>query len=340
MSDIPPALPDSPTRFIDRFRTLIRARRYSYSTEKTYVHWVLRFIRFHKLRNPQDMGKAEVEAFLNFLTVKKHCSPSTQKVALNALVFLFREFIGQELELTFNHSKKHPRVPVVFTHQEATSVLGKMHGVNQHIAELMYGSGMRIGEVVSLRVKDIDFGMNHITVRNGKGRKDRVTVLPDSLKPKLEKQIEFSLNLHQLDLADGFGEVYMPDALNRKYPAGGSSPAWQFVFPAKDYSTDPRTGVIRRHHIYKQTVQRNIRKAIVAAGIYKHASSHTFRHSFATRLLEAGYDLRTIQELLGHSDVKTTEIYTHVVKQLQRPVVSPIDQIKEPHTGYQFSVAG
>ena len=264
------------------------------------------------------MGKAEVEAFLNFLTVKKHCSPSTQKVALNALVFLFREFIGQELELTFNHSKKHPRVPVVFTHQEATSVLGKMHGVNQHIAELMYGSGMRIGEVVSLRVKDIDFGMNHITVRNGKGRKDRVTVLPDSLKPKLEKQIEFSLNLHQLDLADGFGEVYMPDALNRKYPAGGSSPAWQFVFPAKDYSTDP----------------------IVAAGIYKHASSHTFRHSFATRLLEAGYDLRTIQELLGHSDVKTTEIYTHVVKQLQRPVVSPIDQIKEPHTGYQFSVAG
>jgi len=285
------------------------------------------------------MGNQEVEAFLNHLAVKKNCSPNTQKLALNALVFLFREFLQIELTLKFNYSNKTPRVPVVFTHAEAMAVIDVMKGVNQHVTSLLYGSGLRIGEAVSLRVKDIDFGMNTITVRNGKGRKDRVTILPSGLHKRLQKQIEFALDLHQLDLWDGFGEVYLPDALGKKYPAAAREPAWQFVFPAKDYSTDPRSGVIRRHHLYKQTVQRNIGKAIRAANIYKQASSHTFRHSFATRLLESGYDLRTIQELLGHTDVKTTEIYTHVIKQLQRPVVSPFDQIKESHPVYGAGVA-
>lgn len=330
MSDIPPYIPRQPTRFFDQYRQFIRARRYSYSTEKTYIHWALRFTRFHKLKHPKTLGPDNVEAYLNHLAVNNAVSINTQKIALNALVFLYREFLGVELSLKFNYTRKQPKIPVVFTHEEASEVISRLTGSKRLIAELMYGSGLRIGEAASLRVKDIEFGMNHIIVRSGKGNKDRTTVLPAVCKQRLERQIQSALNLHASDLEDGFGEVYMPDALNKKYPSRAKQPAWQFVFPAKDLSADPRTGVIRRHHVYKQTVQRTIAKAIRSANIHKHASSHTFRHSFATRLLEAGYDLRTIQEFLGHSDVKTTEIYTHVVKQLQRPVISPIDSVKEP----------
>lgn len=270
------------------------------------------------------------------MAVNKSCSINIQKIALNALVFLYREFLGVELKLTFNHTRKKPRVPVVFTHDEAMDVINQLAGTHRLLAELMYGAGLRIREVISLRVKDIDVGMNHLVVRNGKGNRDRTTVLPGSYLERLQQQTRYALELHRYDLTNGFGEVYMPDALDKKYPSKCKEPAWQFAFPAKDLSSDPRTGIMRRHHIYKQTVQRHISRAIRSACIYKHARSHTFRHSFATRLLEAGYDLRTIQEYLGHSDVKTTEIYTHVVKQMQPPVVSPIDQIRESAKYYQM----
>ena len=335
MSDIPRPIPKTPVRFFDQYRAFIRQRGYSYSTEKTYLHWALRYTRFHKLARPDELQQQDVEAFLNHLALNNASSINTQKLALNALIFLYREFLKTELTLKFNYTRKTPKIPVVFTHEEAMSIIYRLSGAHRLIAELLYGAGLRIGEAVSLRIKDVELGMNHLVVRNGKGAKDRATVLPSVCKDKLEQQISYALELHKLDLSNGFGEVYMPAALGKKYPTKAKEPGWQFVFPAKDLSADPRSGVIRRHHLYKQTTQRRIAQAIRQAKIYKHASSHTFRHSFATRLLEAGYDLRTIQEFLGHSDVKTTEIYTHVVKQLQRPVVSPIDTIQQPLCRYR-----
>lgn len=336
MDDIPPNLPEQPIRFLDQVRTLIRARNLSYSTEKTYIHWVVRYIRFHNLRFPGDLASAEVEAFLNHLSVNRQCSVSTQKTALNALVFLYREFLKIELDLHYRPARVTRRIPVVFTHQEATLVLNNLKGVYKLIGQLLYGSGMRINECLRLRIKDIDFGMNNIILRDTKGYKDRVTVLPDVLKNMLKDQISYVTTLHQLDLNEKFGEVYLPGALAKKYPNAAREIGWQYCFPARNWAMDPRSGTLRRHHLHAQSAQRNIKQAIRKAKIYKPASSHTFRHSFATRLLEAGYDLRTIQEYLGHSDVKTTEIYTHVVKQLQRPVISPID----PHIGEPIAVYG
>ena len=326
MDDIPKRIPDKPIRLIDQVRAEIRSRNLSYATERTYVHWMLRFIRFHGKRYPGELGASEVEAFLNDLSVRRHCSVNTQKTALNALVFLFREFFKRDIQLNYRPARSVIRVPVVFTHEEATSVIGNLPGIYQMIAQMMYGAGLRINECLRLRIKDIDFGMNHVVLRDTKGHKDRVSILPDLLKAKLKLQIDYVRSLHQIDLAEGMGEVFLPYAIGRKYPKAAASFAWQYCFPAKSVSIDPRSSVRRRHHILAQSVQRQIKQAIQRAGISKQASSHTFRHSFATRLLEAGYDLRTIQEYLGHADVKTTEIYTHVVKQLQRPVVSPIDQ--------------
>lgn len=271
----------------------------------------------------------DIEDFLNDLAVNRNCSINTQKIALNSIVFLYRNFLKREVEVNFSYARPSVRVPVVFTHSETSQIFQQLDGVYKLVAQLLYGSGMRISECLNLRVKDIDFGMNHIVVRQGKGRKDRVTILPEVLKPQLEKQIAISRLRHEEDLLNGCGLVYMPDALARKYPSGANSLTWKFVFFAQGVSADPRSGEVRRHHLYTQTVGRNIKRGILAANIYQHAGSHTFRHSFATRLLEAGYDLRTIQEYLGHSDVKTTEIYTHVVKQLQRPVVSPLDSVRE-----------
>ena len=333
MDDIPKKLPDKPVRLIDQIRAEIRSRNLSYATEKTYIQWVVRFIRFHGRKHPVNMGDREVEAFLNDLSVNRQCSVNTQKVALNSLVFLYREFLKRELQLSYRPAKSVKHIPVVFTHDEAMTVIGNLEGIYQLIAQLLYGSGLRISECLRLRVKDVDFGMNHIVVRDTKGYKDRVSILPELLRQKLRLQIDYVKSLNQIDSAEGAGEVYLPYALARKYPNAARSLAWQYCFPAKNISIDPRSSVRRRHHVLTQSAQRQIRRAIERAGINKRASSHTFRHSFATRLLEAGYDLRTIQEYLGHADVKTTEIYTHVVKQMQRPVVSPIDQgIREPRT--------
>ncbi len=326
MDDIPNRLPEKPVRLLDQIRAEIRARNLSYATEKTYLHWIVRFIRFHNRRHPAALGPGEVEQFLNHLSVRRNCSVSTQKTALNALIFLYREFFGREIQLRYKPARVNKRIPVVFTHEEALAVIRNLRGIHKLIAQLLYGSGMRINECVRLRIKDVDFGMNHIVLRDTKGHRDRVTILPQRVRQGLEKQIHYAASLHHLDLENGLGEVYLPGALARKYPSAARETAWQYCFPARGIARDPRSGVRRRHHILAQTVQRQIKRAINTAGIHKPASTHTFRHSFATRLLEAGYDLRTIQEYLGHADVRTTEIYTHVVKQMQRPVVSPIDQ--------------
>jgi integron integrase len=328
MDDIKVPIPAEKPRFLDQVRTCIRERNLAYSTEKTYVYWILFFIRFNNKRHPKDMGKAEIESFLSFLANGRNCSKATQRIALNALIFLYREFLKQELgNLSFNLSTKHRRIPVVFSADEAHRVIGNLSGVCRLMAIIMYGSGLRKAEVCDLRVKDIDFDMKQIIVRQGKGKKDRVTLLPKVIIDELRQQIEKVITLHKHDLCAGYGEVYMPDALERKYPSASKETAWQFLFPSANISADPRSGVLRRHHIHPSTFQKHLRRAIQKAKVFKHAASHTFRHSFATELLIKGYDLRTIQQLLGHSDVTTTEIYTHVVKQGGLGVISPADNL-------------
>lgn len=316
MDDVPKPIPVNSAGFLDQLRLFIRSQNKAYTTENTYVSWAWRFIVFHERRNPRDMGDVEIEAFLSHLAIERHASPNTQKTALNALVFVYVQFLKREPpKLSFHYAKSQQRVPEVFSHNEATAVIHNMSGLYRLMAELMYGSGLRVSECVRLRVHDVGFEMNSLVVRNGKGNKDRVTVLPKKLLEPLRHQIAAVEYLHAMDFRDGFGEVYLPHALSRKYPNAAKDIAWQYIFPSKDLSNDPRSGVKRRHHLMASTLQGHVKRAIRATGVRKKAGSHTFRHSFATRLLENGYDIRTIQELLGHSDVTTTEIYTHVVKQ-------------------------
>jgi len=326
MDDIPTPIPAKPIKFLDQLRQFIRAQNKAYKTEKTYIHWVTRFIRFHHKRHPADMGADELEQFLDHLSLHEHVSKNTQKTALNALIFLYRQFLKIELrKLKYNYASAPTPIPVVFTHKEAQSVIAGLRAPYKLKAQLMYGSGLRISECLRLRVKDLDFGMNVIIVRSGKGEKDRVTLLPEKLIKELRQQIAFVELTHQRDLANGVGEVYLPNALSRKFPNAPYQIAWQYLFPAINLSTDPRSGKERRHHVMDSTLQKAVRMSIRNCKIHKKCGSHTFRHSFATRLLENGYDIRTIQELLGHSDVKTTEIYTHVVKHGGMGVRSPID---------------
>lgn len=329
--DIPPSLPDKPIKLMDRLRAFIRGKNLSYRTEKTYIFWIKRYIIFHGKKHPQQLGSPHITEFLNDLAVHHHCSVSTQRTALNALIFLYNQFFQRELKsIDFIKAKNRQPVPVVFSHQEAIAVISHLQGESQLVAMMIYGTGMRINEVLRLRVKDVDFAMHEIFVRNGKGDKDRTTLLPDTLVEQLKHQINVALAIHQQDLANGYGAVYLPNALSRKYPNAAKEPAWQYIFPAKSLSIDPRAQIVRRHHLIDRTVQRKIKQAIKAAGVHKLANSHVLRHSFATRLLEAGYDIRTIQKLLGHSDVSTTEIYTHVVKRGGFGVKSPIDVVILP----------
>ena len=315
-------------RLLDQVRTAIRVRHYSTSTEKTYCYWIRFFIRFHNMRHPRDMGGDEINAFLNFLAIERSVSPATQSQALNAIVFLYSKVL--EIDLghfdNFARAKPRQRLPVVFTHEEALQVLSHLEGKYWLMASLLYGCGLRISECLRLRVKDIEFSRRSIYVRDGKGGKDWVTVLPDSLVEPLTLQLDHVKNVHNFDLKEGFGYVYLPYAIARKYPSAGRSFAWQYVFPASRRSVDSRSGVVRRHHLDRTTIQKVVRGAIRRAGLNKPASCHTFRHSFATRLLERGSDLRTIQELLGHADVRTTEIYTHVLKINRVGVRSPVDE--------------
>jgi len=299
------------------------------STEKAYVHWIRRFILFHNKRHPLEMGKDEVGAFLTHLAVDGKVAASTQNQALAALLFLYRVVLEKEFGWLEDvvRAKRPRRVPAVFTHEEAGAVLANLDGVNWLVAKVLYGSGMRVMECLRLRVKDLEFTRMQITVRDTKGGQDRFTLFPQTVKEPLREHLVLVRKMHQHAMREGYGGVEMPDALDRKYPNAQFSWEWQYVFPADKPSIDPRSGARRRHHIYPTTFGRALGRAVRKARIAKHAGAHTLRHSFATRLLEKGSDIRTVQELLGHKDVKTTQIYTHVLKQNAWAIRSPADDL-------------
>lgn len=330
MDDIRHRIPKAQSgRFMQQLRLHMRDSGLSYRTEQTYTHWIKRFIHFHKLRHPGKMGSKEIEGFLSELSVERDCSINTQRIALNALVYLYKRFFGRDTEaLNFKPAQGPRRLPVVYSPAEIKAILAQLNGVYRLQVELMYGSGLRSAELLSLRVKDIDFDSNNIYVRAGKGNKDRTTMLPQALKPELRRQIRRVVLLHAQDCNDGLGEVYLPEALARKYPSAAREPGWQFLFPSAGIGTDPRSGVRRRHHMHASTLTKHVRIAVRRADVHKPARTHAFRHSFATHLLESGYDLRTIQELLGHADISTTEVYTHVVNRGGRGVLSPADRLR------------
>jgi len=315
-------------RLLDQVREVIRLKHMSPRTEDSYLYYIKQFILFHNKRHPADMGADEIRAYLSHLAIEGHVAASTQNVALSAILFLYRHVLHLEIPFIENieYAQRPQRVPVVFTRAEVQAILSRLSGVQLLIASLLYGTGMRLMECLQLRVKDLDFTYLQITIRDGKGEKDRVTMLPSSLVEPLQRQLQTTRALHQGDLAEGFGAVYLPYALERKYPNASREWGWQYVFPAEKRSVDPRSGVTRRHHLLEDSVQRAVKQAKNAAGIAKHGSCHTFRHSFATHLLEDGYDIRTVQELLGHKDVKTTMIYTHVLNRGGRGVRSPLDR--------------
>jgi integron integrase len=315
------------SRLLDQMREVLRLHHYSIRTEEAYLIWVKRFILFHNKRHPSDMGEKEISSFLTYLAVNKHVSASTQNQALSAILFLYKRVLNLHLEWLEDvvRAKRPRRLPVVLTREEVMRMLDAMQGYNALIARLLYGTGMRLMEGLRLRVQDVDFVRKEIIVRSGKGDKDRVTTLPEVLIPQLEKQLERVRHLHAADLEEGYGRVYLPFALDRKYPSAGIELGWQYFFPSQQRSTNPRTGKVARHHLHDKNVGRAIRNAARKVGIYKRVSSHTLRHCFATHLLEAGYDIRTVQELLGHKDVKTTMIYTHVLNRGGRGVRSPLD---------------
>jgi integron integrase len=321
---------DNPPRLLTLVHEAIRRKYYSRRTEQAYVHWIKRFIYFHGKRHPCEMGEAEVTAFLNDLAAARNVAGGTQNQALSALLFLYKEVLGKDLAWLDGlvRAKRPPRLPTVLTREEAESLLAQLTGVRWLVVSLLYGAGLRVMECLRLRVKDVDLEYRQILVRDGKGQKDRVTMLPEKLLEPLRAHLQRVKGLHARDVKEGFGEVNLPYALARKYPRAGREWAWQFVFPSKHRSADPDDGVLRRHHLFESVPQRAVHEAVRAAGIAKHASCHTLRHSFATHLLEAGYDIRTVQELLGHSDVSTTMIYTHVLNKGGRGVNSPLDRLE------------
>lgn len=315
------------SQLLDRVRACIRSRHYSIRTEEAYIRWIREYIIFFDKRHPATLGAPEVCAFVSHLAVDRNVAASTQNQALSALLFLYREVLGQPVEWVEGvmRAKRPKRMPVVFTREEVRGVLSHMRGETWLMASLLYGSGLRLMECVRLRVKDVDFARLQITVREGKGDKDRVTMLPPSLAEPLCRQLERTRALHELDVREGCGHVYLPHALSRKYTTAEREWCWQYVFPASKRSLDPRSGKERRHHLAETALQKAVKAAIRAAGVTKPGSCHTFRYSFATHLLEGGYDIRTIQELMGHADVATTMIYTHVLNKGGKGVKSPLE---------------
>jgi integron integrase len=325
MKEPRPPIPNNPLRLMDTIRKSIREQHLAYTTEQTYIHWIRNFIRFHNKRHPQEMGAKEVDEYLSWLGVHRQVSPATQAIALNSIVYMYRHIFAAELgALNFHRARPKRRVPQVLSHEEALALIDAMRGLPQLAARLMYGTGVRAAECLSLRIKDIDFSMGEIVVRQGKGGKDRRTVLPESIIDELKRQIERVKIQHISDCAQGYGEVYIPPALARKYPQAQHETAWQFLLPSSRIAQDPISKIMRRHHLHASRIGKAITKARRTISLHKPVTSHTFRHSFATRLLEQGYDLRTIQELLGHSDIKTTEIYTHVLNKGVRGVRGPL----------------
>lgn len=316
-------------KLLDRVRMAVRLRDYSLRTEVAYVDWVRRFVLFHCKRRPLDMGTEEVTAFLTHLAEERKVSASTQNQARSALLFLYKAVLEVKLPWLDDVviAKRGERLPVVLTPREVREVLQHISGAPGLVCSLLYGTGMRLLEALRLRVKDLEFARREIVVREGKGNKDRVTVLPERLISPLQRQLERAQRLHERDLDEGFGEVFLPDALAEKYRSAAKSWAWQWVFPSNVRSIDPRTGSERGHHLYPESIQRAVREAAALTDIRKPVSPHVFRHSFATHLLQAGYDIRTVQELLGHSHVNTTMIYTHVLNKGGRGVRSPMDEL-------------
>lgn len=319
-----------PPRLLDALRQQIRYMHYSLRTEQAYVHWVRAFIRYHGLRHPAEMSRAEIEAFLTWLATERQVAPATHSQALSALLFLYQKVLNLSLPWMdeIGRPKAQRRLPVVLSQDEVARVLGALgEGPHRLLAELLYGTGMRLNEGLRLRVKDIEFERRAIIVREGKGFKDRIVMLPASLESPLRAQLQQSHQYWAADRAQGLPGVCVPHALERKYPRASASWSWHWVFPQAQTSTDPRSGIVRRHHLFDQTFQRAFKLAVTAAGIVKPASPHTLRHSFATHLLQSGYDIRTVQELLGHADVSTTMIYTHVLRLGGGAVRSPLDNL-------------
>ena len=316
-----------PPKLLDQARDRLRVKHYSIRTETQYLHWIKRFILFHGKRHSREMGAVEVEAFLTHLAVEGRVAAATQNQALSALLFLYREVLNIDLPWLDKvvRAKQPQRLPVVLTRQEVTAILDRMSGVHGLMARLLYGTGMRLMECVRLRVKDVDFERAEIVVREGKGAKDRITMLPQALIWPLQDHLRWRRQLFADDKAKGRAAVYLPDALDKKYPNAAVDWPWQYIFPSGSYSIDPRSGEERRHHIDEKLLQRAVKKALQASGVAKLATPHTLRHSFATHLLQSGYDIRTVQELLGHADVATTMIYTHVLNKGGRGVTSPLD---------------
>ena len=318
---------NSAPKLLDQVRGKIRLKHYSIRTEQAYLDWIKRFILHFDKQHPKNLGAADVETYLTYLAVEGKVAASTQNQAKSALLFLYRQVLEIELPWLDNieQAKAPKRLPVVMTRAEVQAVLSRLEGTHWLVANLLYGTGMRILECLRLRIKDIEFTRREILIRDGKGFKDRVTMLPLALLNPLREHLNNVKSLHDQDLAVGYGSVYLPNALEKKYPTAARDWGWQYVFPTKGMSTDPRSGETRRHHVQEQTIQRAVKQAVRDANIVKPATPHTFRHSFATHLLEGGYDIRTVQELLGHSDVATTMIYTHVLNKGGRGVVSPLD---------------
>lgn len=319
-------MPERPRKLLDVVCETIRLKHYSPRTEEAYVHWIKRFVRFHNQRHPREMGSAEIEAFLTYLAVDQRVAASTQNQALCALLFLYREVLHQDLgDIQAVRAKRTHRLPTVLTREETLRVIGFLAGTYQLMAKLLYGCGLRLQECLQLRVKDVDFEQRQIIVRAGKGDKDRVTMLPDRVVPFLQEHLRHVKQLHDQDLVRGYGRVDLPFALERKYPHADREWLWQYVFPASKLSRHPQTGLLCRHHIHESALQKAVRRAAQQSGLPKRVNCHTFRHCFATHLLENGYDIRTVQELLGHKDVKTTMIYTHVLNRGGLAVRSPLD---------------
>jgi integron integrase len=316
-----------PKKLLEQVSDVIRLKHYSYKTEKSYVNWIKRYILFHNKQHPREMSGKEIEEFLTHLAVEENVAASTQNQALNAILFLYKEVLKQELDLKVDaiRAKRSRYLPTVLTKEEVLAIINNLSGVYQLVVKLLYGTGLRQTECLQLRVKDLDFAQQQLIIRDTKGMESRVTMLPTSLIKELQFHLQIVKRQHQQDLEKGYGSVYLPFALERKYKNADREWIWQFVFPSDRISQDPRSKIIRRHHLHESGLQKALKQAVKTAGINKRVSCHTFRHSFATHLLQNGYDIRTVQELLGHKDVKTTMIYTHVLNRGGRGVRSPLD---------------
>ena len=320
-------------RFLDKVRTVLRRKHYANSTEKTYINWIKRFILFHDKRHPNEMGSKEIEEYLTHLALKAKVSASTQNQALNALLFLYRHILDQTMDFPINsvRAKRARHIPVVLTQDEVYQIIECLSGKYHLIVSILYGSGLRVMECLQLRVKDLDLQKRQIIVRGGKGNKDRATVMPGAIVASLKRHLHRVVRLHSEDISKGYGYVELPYALERKYPNASREWIWQFVFPSNRLSKVQQTGSYRRYHISSSPVGRAIKRAVKLAGVPKRVTAHTFRHSFATHLLESGYDIRTVQELLGHKNLKTTMIYTHVLDRGPLGVRSPMDKLSSLH---------